>query len=227
MGKIFDIDGKFMSVLNKVADLMILNVIWIICCIPVFTIGAATSALYYVTLKMVKNEDAYIVKSFFKSFKQNFKQGTLIWLIMLAIGILLSVDLYITLQMQSTITKILVPCIGAIMLIYLFILLYIFPLLARFDNTIFHLLKNSLLMGIRHLPWTILNAVLIVGPVFIGLNFLQLIPVWIIIGYAGLAYISSFIFVRIFKNYEPNDEEELETEVSEEAQSFDEPHVGE
>ena len=89
MGRIFDMNNTFFRFMSKVADLCILNIICVICCIPVITAGASITAMYYVTLKMVRNEDAYIVRSFFKSFKQNFKQATIINLIMLLIGVVL------------------------------------------------------------------------------------------------------------------------------------------
>ena len=68
MGKLFDLDSPFMNVMNKLSDLIIINVIYIICCIPVFTIGAATTALYYTTLKIVEDRGSSVVKSFFHSF---------------------------------------------------------------------------------------------------------------------------------------------------------------
>ena len=83
MGKIFDLDSPVMRFLSRMADLMILNLLMTVCCLPVFTIGAANTAMHYVMLKMVRGEEGYIVKDFFKSFKMNFKQATVIWLIMI------------------------------------------------------------------------------------------------------------------------------------------------
>ena len=82
MGKIFDMDSPVMRFLSRMADLMIMNLVVTICCIPIVTIGASITAMHYVMLKLVRGEDGYIVKDFFKSFKQNFKQSTIIWLIM-------------------------------------------------------------------------------------------------------------------------------------------------
>ena len=76
MGHFFSMDNKFFTFMGRVADLCILNIICLICCIPIVTAGASITAMYYVTLKMVRNEEAYIVRSFFKSFKENFKQAT-------------------------------------------------------------------------------------------------------------------------------------------------------
>ena len=81
--KFFDIDGPLMQGLTKVADLMILNFLTILCCIPVVTAGAAFTALHYQVLRMVRNEDTYVARGFFKSFKENFWQATIIWILIL------------------------------------------------------------------------------------------------------------------------------------------------
>jgi len=95
MGKLFNLDSPVFSFLNKAADLIWLNILTFICCIPVVTIGASMTALNYVVLKMVRNEEGYITRSYFKSFKQNFKQATVIWLIVLAVIMVLAGDFYI------------------------------------------------------------------------------------------------------------------------------------
>ena len=107
MDKLFNMDNKFFTVMGHVADLMILNIVFLICCLPVVTIGASLTALHYVTLKMARNEESYIVRSFFKSFKQNFRQATIINLIMLAVGAVLYVDLNIVTNMTGSMSKVL------------------------------------------------------------------------------------------------------------------------
>ena len=86
---LFNYDNPVWRFIGKLGDLIILNILWMITSIPIVTIGASITALYYVTLKLVRDEDGYTIKSFFKSFKENFKQSTIIWLIMLVIGLLL------------------------------------------------------------------------------------------------------------------------------------------
>ena len=95
MGRLFDLESPLFVFLGKLADLLILNILTLICCIPVFTIGASLTAMNYVALKMVRNEETYIVKSFFKSFRQNFRQATLIWLIYLLVFVILIGDFFI------------------------------------------------------------------------------------------------------------------------------------
>lgn len=227
MGRIFDVEGPLFSGLSRIADLFWLNVLFIVCCIPVFTIGASATALYYVTLKMVKNEECYITKSFFRSFKQNFKQATAIWLIMMVVGGLLVTD-YLIMNgtiadvsgLPDTVRKVFLVVLLAAAIIYAFTLRYVFPLLARFDNTVKNTIRNSLLISIRHLP---LSAVLVAIYVLAGFVFVKFLPqvfiFYLIIVLALVAYVSSFMFVKIFANYMPSDDAEAEGdgEVLEEA----------
>ena len=92
MDRLFNMDNKFFTVMGRVADLIMLNVVFLICCLPIVTIGASLTALHYVTLKMTRNEESYIIRSFFKSFKQNFKQSTLIWILMAAVAVFLYME---------------------------------------------------------------------------------------------------------------------------------------
>ena len=94
MNNLFNPDNKFFAFMGKVADLMILNLLCIVCCLPIVTAGASITALYYVTLKIARNEETYIARGFFHSFKENFKQATIIHLIMIVLGALLIFDLY-------------------------------------------------------------------------------------------------------------------------------------
>ena len=100
MTDLFNVDGPVLQFVNKIVYSVYLNILWFLCCIPVITVGASTTALFYVTLKISKNEEGNITKAFFRSFRQNFRQGTLIWLILLAAGIILGVDGYVLYHMR-------------------------------------------------------------------------------------------------------------------------------
>ena len=100
MSNLFNLDGPVLQFINKIVYSVYLNILWFVCCIPVVTVGASTTALFYVTLKISKNEEGSITKAFFHSFQQNLKQGTLIWLILLALGIILGIDGYILYHMR-------------------------------------------------------------------------------------------------------------------------------
>ena len=90
---LFNYDNPVWRFIGKFWDVLVVNLLWIICSIPIVTIGASTTAMYYVTLRLVRDEDGYTIRSFFKSFKDNFKQATAIWLIFLAVGLILGFDL--------------------------------------------------------------------------------------------------------------------------------------
>jgi uncharacterized membrane protein YesL len=160
MTDLFNVDGPVLQFVNKIVYSVYLNILWFLCFIPVITVGASTTALFYVTLKIAKNEEGNITKAFFHSFRQNFRQGTLIWLILLAAGIILGVDGYVLYHMRfenlfwTLCTA--VFCVAAIA--YAIVLMYIFPLLARFDNTTGAMFKNALFIGVRFLFCTVLMA---------------------------------------------------------------------
>ena len=134
--KLFDLESPLMQALGKMADLLWLNILTIICCIPVVTVGASLTAMNYMALKMVRDEECYITKDFFKSFKQNFKQGTLIWLLLVLVILFLSYDYYIVGNLNSDFRFVLQIVLTTVAVALFFTVLYVFPLLAKFDNTV-------------------------------------------------------------------------------------------
>ncbi len=93
--KLFSYESRFSQLLLKLCYACCLNLLWFVCSIPVFTIGAATTALYYASLKVVRDEDSHVGALFFRSFRENFRQATVIWLILLGVGLFLGADVYI------------------------------------------------------------------------------------------------------------------------------------
>lgn len=218
MGRFFNMDNKFFVFMGKIADLCMLNLLCIICCIPIVTAGASLTALYYVTMKMVRNEEAYIFRSFFRSFKQNFKQATVINIIMLAAAALLYIDTNIAGKMGQPAGKILGMIFAAFTLLYVMILLYVYPLLAKFYNSVKNTFKNAILMAIRHLPYTILMLLICACPILILFipSFqiqMSLIMLVILFGPAVIAYANSHFFVKIFDRYIPKEPDPEEAEV--------------
>lgn len=212
MSNFFNMDNGFFRTLGKLADLMILNILFLLCSIPIFTIGASMTAMYYVTLKMAENEDGYIARAFFKSFRQNFKQATVIWLIMLLFGIILVLDLLIMKNASGTVATVFKVIITATGFLYIMMLIYVFPVLARFYNTTKAIFKNSFIMAIADFPRTFVMLMITLGSVAIMfLNdyvFWYGILVWILAGFALVAFANSFFLKKIFAKYMPKEEEE-------------------
>ena len=162
MSNLFNLDGPILQFINKIVYSVYLNILWFVCCIPIVTIGASTTALFYVTLKMAKNEEGNITKSFFHSFKDNLKQGTKIWLILLSLGIILGIDGYVLyhIRFENIFWTLCMAVFFVAAAAYAIVLMYILPLLARFDNTVGAMFKNALFIGIRFLFCTVLMAVI-------------------------------------------------------------------
>lgn len=206
--KLFNLDSPLMQFLTKVANLMILNIITLLLCLPIVTAGPAITALYYVTLKMAKGDDPYIVQNYFKSFKQNFCQGMIIWLIMLLVIVIIAVDLVALFSgaMSGQIVNILKIVICVLSILLLLGGLYIFPVLSRFDNTVKQTIKNSYLMAIMSLPRAVLILVFHLVPVLAVLVSTNALPIVFLLGFSTVAYWSSLQFVKIFKRFEPEEE---------------------
>ena len=210
---IFNYDNPVWRYIGKFGDLMMLNVLWIVCSIPIFTIGASTTALYYVTLKLARDDDGYTIKSFFKSFKENFKQATVIWLILLATGVILAFDLYFLLNVltgSSMIRTVFMAAIGALSFIWIFVFTFAFPLQSRFYNPIKRTLFNALFMSVRHLFRTL--GILVLDAALMLMGYLsvfyapQFTVLALLFGVPLIAFVNSYIFNGIFKKYIPEDE---------------------
>ena len=214
MSGFFNVDGPLFSGLDRLADLFWLNILFLVCCLPVFTIGASTTALYYVTLKMVKNEESHITKSFFRAFKDNFRQATAIWLIAMLVGGILVCD-YLIMNgfwidistLPEIFRKVMLIALLAAGVFYVFTLRYVFPILARFENSVINTIKNALLISIRHLPFSALLMLISAAAVAIFYFIPTFRVAYLIITFSLVAFVSSYIFVKIFANYMPKEEE--------------------
>lgn len=207
MGRFFDIDSPVMRFLNRVGDLMILNFIMIICCIPVITVGAAYTAMHYVLLKIVRDREGYLVRGFFKSFVQNFKQATLIWLLMLLVIAIYVGDFFIFNYSGLVFPKAFVIAVLAVAILLLMVAVYVFPLQARFENTIRNTLKNAMVLALLNLPKTILMIACYAIPLVICYYSSYAFLFFILFGLSAPAYGAAWIYSGIFKKLEPETEE--------------------
>ena len=214
MGKIFDMDSPFMRFLNRVADLLILNILVMICCIPVITVGAAVTAMHYVLLKIVRNEEGYLLKGFFKSFIRNFKQATLAWLLMLVVIAVYVGDSLIFNYSGVEFPKALVIAVVAVGVIALMIAVYIFPLIARFDNTIKNTVKNAAILAFANLPRTVAMVFFYALPLIIGYFSDYAILFIFLFGISLPAYGAVWMYSSIFKRFEPETEEVSDADFS-------------
>ncbi len=207
MSRFFSPDNPVMEFIAKIFDLVVLNLIFIFSCVPVITIGASTSALSYVTLKMVRGEDPYIWRNFWKSFRQNFKQGTLVWIFSILIFICLGMDFYIINSQNTSLFAVVRILLWIVCAVALSVFLYVFPVISHFVCTTKQALKNALLMTFGHLPYTLVMLAIAGLILFLCSSstrtFAMIVALSGICGFSVISFIYSIMFDRIFQKYEP------------------------
>ncbi|MBQ6373530.1 MAG: YesL family protein [Clostridia bacterium] len=216
--RFFSYDSKFGQLFLKLSYGCCLNLLWLVCCLPIFTIGASTTALYYTSFKIAKDEGSFLTTMFFRSFKQNFKQATIIWLIMLVTGLVIGADAILLYRLRATsagtgavIWTLLLAVIFACMIAYAIVLTYIFPLLSIASNTTANMFKNAFLIGTHYLFVTILVFFIHYAMFFLVVNVFT--PL-IIFGEGLCAVISAHLLLKIFRPllYDPNAPAESESD---------------
>ena len=188
MDNLFSFDNKFFEALGKISDIVILNFLFIISCIPIITIGASVTATYSVAMKMTKDEETYITKEFIRQFKENFKTSTIIWMIILVIGTVLVFDFYMSrLVLDEVMSKVLQFIFTMVSIVFVFTLTYVFPIIAKFENTI-------ILMIVINLSELLL--ILLFSNYWGHILFL-----YTALGYGLIIYTNSIFFNRVFDKY--------------------------
>lgn len=199
--------GKFNPLIdsvNTLCNLLVLNVVFLITCIPIFTTGAALSSLYYVMIKEIKGEYGYLVRTYIREFKRNFKNGTIAFLIFFLIGAVLLFNSFFWPFRKTALSSVVTGILAALSVIWLVISHYTFPLIGRFVNTTINSIKNSLGLAIRNLKWTIALLLIDVCAACFCLFFplKTVIIVLFTFGFVLVTYLQSCIFNKIFTPYE-------------------------
>lgn len=209
--KIFSYDSPFSQVLLKLCYSCCLNLLWFVCCLPVFTVGAATTALYYTTFKITRDEEGSLTRTFFRAFRENFRQSTVLWLILLAAGLFLAGDGYILYHLRAAsvgpaavVWTVILAMVIAVAVFYCIILIYVFPLVASVSNTNLAMLKNAFFIGARYLFCTILVFAIHFAMFFAVVS---LFTPLIIFGEGLCALLSSYLLGRVIRacSYDPNE----------------------
>lgn len=211
MGGFFSIDSKFMRAMSRVADLIILNLVYLLTCLPVFTIGAASTALYSVCFRLGTQREGSLLKGYFRAFRDEFRQATLIWLFLLIFGAAVCVNIILFLGLSGWMRYLFILFVMFLVII-LMILSYVFPLLSQFRNDTRSVLKNALIFSVAYLPRTALIVVINVLPWALLLTnlylFLQVGFLWVAVYFAAAAYINACLLRKVFAPYMEQEEEE-------------------
>lgn len=220
----FKLESPLMNFLNKVADIMILSIVFMVACIPVVTGGAAFTAAYYMGFKMVKDEESYIIKGFFRAFKENFKQATIIWIFVLFLGALILADYRIVLYSGIEFASWIRIAMVSVTLVAALGIVFVFPLQARFQNTVKNTIKNAFLMALSHLPSAFLLILIYAVPYLLLYFVPQLLPAVFLLGFGCIFYFKSFVLLKVFRKYENVTEDEVQQEENGEEQDAQDMH---
>jgi len=198
MSGFFSMDGPFYKIGSIIADIMILSFYWLIFSIPLFTIGSSTTALYYVMTRRISDREGYLFRDFWSSFKSNFKQTTIIWLIFLAVYYILFINIR-NIDMVGDLKTFVYPVQIVFLIEVILCMFYIFPLNARFELTLKDSFKTAFFMANRHLL-TSICCILIAGAIVYGV----VATIILFLVAMGLyVYLTSYLFLRVFKKYRP------------------------
>ena len=212
--KLFNPDSRIMIFLSRVADLVILNILWLVCCVPVVTIGASTTAMYHVIRHWQKDSVSSVVRDFFQSFKEDFKQATPVYLILLipTAAVVMNAMMIFNPENSAAVPSYLLVIWFISALILLFISSFVYPVMAFFADSIFKTLRNAMVLALANLPRTILISILNLLPVillFVNLSFfLHSSIFWLMIGGALVAYLNMSILKPVFKKLVPSEFED-------------------
>lgn len=212
MKGIFDPESSFMQLLSSVADLVILNVLFLICSIPVFTIGASFSAMHFVLMKMVKQEDSNNIRTFIEAFLQNFKRATMLWLVFLVISGVIAGDAVLMMRGEVEIPQTAAIIVGAIYAVMLMVMTYAFPMISRYENSTKQILKNSLLICILNFPKSVGMALMYAAPFVLWYFSAKSIIFLLLLGISGPAYCNSHILKGLYEKYEQKEVSEVNEE---------------
>ena len=207
MRNLFNYENPFIQFLVRVGDLIILNVLFILCSAPVVTLGASLTALHRVTQNMLFEQEEPLLKAFFRAFRQNFKQSTLAWLVELVVIVSLVCDVLLVMAyFNGGLAKAMYILVAVLAILVAGVYAYLMPLIARYENGMRQQVNNAVILAIIKLPKTLLLVFLNLLPVILVLIsvpvFVQTLIFWVIIGFAFVSFLTSSILKPVFQELE-------------------------
>lgn len=197
--RFFNGENPFWKEMGRVYDAFVLNLLWMLCCLPVFTVGPATIAFYYAMIALVREEEGYVSKDFFRSFKRNFKQGVWVGLLLMAVGGFLALDIVIARRSGTGIFTFFMVFFFILLVFWSFVTLYTFPILAKFEKSTRDALIWAFALSVQNLPKTLLMLLVLA----LGLWACHLLPGLVFIVFGLECLFQSRRFAAIFRPWLP------------------------
>ncbi|MEE1086888.1 MAG: DUF624 domain-containing protein [Schaedlerella sp.] len=210
--KLFDLDGPLFSAMSTLTNLVVLNLMFCICCIPIITIGASSAALHECVQELLEEKkEKGLIRRFLKSFKKNFGRSTIIWCFSLIIFVILFLYQRVVNMMEGSMGQSYQIVFYILCFIFLFGFQYLFPMQAKFNRPVRFTLKYSWLLSIAALPWTLAGlaatGILVYVSFFMNANVIwTALYLWLIAGFAIVAYIDNIFYLKAFKKMMPKED---------------------
>ena len=219
MSGFFAPDSAAMRFLTRIADLMILNVVFIATSIPIVTLGASVTALNFTAMRIVRGQSDSVTGDYFGSFRRNFRQATVIGLIFLLLAAVFGAWYVVVtnLNVDGLLALILLAIWYLVAFAFALNLIFVFPYLANFEGTIREVLRNSRLMSWRHPLTAVMAFAIIALSVVLTLSYPQVTAyglLWLLIGFAGVAFLAGILFTRVFDRYAPQPTSDVPSDAS-------------
>lgn len=209
LSKIFDVDNPVFRAIGTFGNIVVLNLLWLVCSLPVITMGASTTALIYACMKLHRRE-GYIWNNFFHSFRENFKQATALFLIFLFAGVMLGADLILGNQMKTDFGRLLQAAACVVAVPYFITLLYVFAVQSRFVNSVKKTVRYAFFVALRNILDTIQMALIVILLVWLNTTIVLFNYLTLVFGVGLTAYFCSAYYEKVFKKYLPQDAREAE-----------------
>ena len=211
MKNLFSLDNPFIQFLTRVGDMILANFLFLICSLPIITIGAALTGLNKVTQEIAMDESPSLLKSFFGTFKENFRQATAAWLIILVffLGMICN-QLLVSFYCTGVIEQIFRWVLYFIMALMVAIAAYVFPLIVRYENTLKQHFINATVLAVVKLPRTLVMVALIALPLVLAYIsfpiFFRTLIFWLFLGFGFSSYVSRVLLVPVFRKIEETED---------------------
>lgn len=200
-------------ILTRVFDFILLNILWVLCSLPLITVGTSITALYTVMMRIVVDEEAYIISDFFRAFKDNLKKSTIVWMLLLSVGAVIGINLRFWSNFSGIMEMVGWFISGVAMIFFAVELIFVFPIIAKFENSIGNHLKNGILIPIMKLPQALVVILMTGVCIFLTLLNVKTIMVgaviWTSFGVSLLTYANSIIIRQMFLPFMENVEGEV------------------
>ena len=211
MNDFLNIEGKYYKMATNLGDIVLVGILWTIFSLPMITIGATTTALYYVCTKKNSGRDEYIFKGFLRSFKKDFAKSSSIFALLVFVFFMVWLNINLLPTMNWGELSIVVYVALYFMLIQaIFVTMYVFPLVSRFELSVLGALKSAFFMSNKHLIVTFTNLALLIALVYASI----FLPFLIILTMGFYIYLSSFLFVKVFRKHHLNFDEPTHTDAN-------------